>query len=66
VLEIKNQKLEVSENGRVVSVKKFITLYPIDRGAIYRMLRSGRLPFKRLGRKILIDLDVVEKTMSSK
>ncbi len=52
-----------TQRHRMVSVDELVGLYPVSRSLIYREIRDGHLPHRRIAGRILLDLDEVDRVL---
>ncbi len=55
----------MSEDRVVLSVEETASLLRISRGLAYEMVRTGRLPSIRLGRRLLVPKPALEKMLTA-
>ncbi|MEO9872924.1 helix-turn-helix domain-containing protein [Ekhidna sp.] len=70
VLELKHSNgtddVNVNEDFTRLSRKEICDVYNISLGTLHKMMKSGDLPFEKIGRKTLFKLHEVEQYFQSK
>lgn len=52
-------------SSRVMTPTEWAKVHGVGRNLVYEEIRRGRLPHVRLGRKILIPIDALERMLAS-
>ena len=64
-LKIKNKELSEMTDKKTLTVAEAIAVLGISRTLAYRLIKDGKLPVIRLGKRVLIPVSALEKILTA-
>lgn len=64
-LKIKNKELNEMTDKKTLTVAEAMAVLGISRTLAYRLIKDGKLPVIRLGKRVLIPVSALEKILTA-
>ena len=64
-LKIKNKELSEMTDKKTLTVAEAMAVLGISRTLAYRLIKDGKLPVIRLGKRVLIPVSALEKILTA-